>query len=50
MDNRQPVSLSDRFADLEETGNQLVKLIGTYEVVIWRLLMLYFTLSHLFSK
>jgi hypothetical protein len=40
----------NRFDRLDEHGNNLIKLIGTYEVVIWRILMLYFTLSHLFRK
>ena len=36
----------DRFTFLEQAGNNLIKLIGTYEVVIWRLLTLYIALRH----
>ena len=37
---------AERFKTLEEAGNHLIKLIGTYEVVIWRLLALYIAVRH----
>jgi hypothetical protein len=39
-------AMSDKFAFLEELGNNLVKLIGTYEVVLWRVLALYIAVRH----
>ena len=38
--------LAEKFKTLEEAGNHLIKLIGTYEVVIWRLLALYIAVRH----
>ena len=36
----------DKFKTFEEAGNHLIKLIGTYEVVVWRLLALYIAVRH----
>jgi hypothetical protein len=35
-----------RIVMLDDTGNHLIKLIGTYEVVVWRMLLLYFGIRH----
>ena len=36
----------DKISKLEELGNNLIKLIGTYEVVVWQLLALYIAVRH----
>jgi hypothetical protein len=39
-----------RIDRLEKTGNHLIKLIGTYEVVVWRLLIFYLAVRHIFGR
>jgi hypothetical protein len=35
---------------LDELGGELLRLIPTLEVILFRLLMLYFTLHHFFNR
>jgi hypothetical protein len=47
--DKQPATRINQFprlSALEEIGNTLIKLVGTYEVVIWRLLALYIAIRH----